>query len=361
MRWPNRRKRNMPRPKQVAVKVRLPFLGEIAGTWEPIQAERRAAWELYIELITRVTIVELRPGEGSVREALTSMYSVFGSTREILRKYGPEVAPRGAADAVTFGGLSVGVLNGALRPLLAKWHPALLAWEAQRPETVDPIRHERNWDQLPDLSRELATTRLALTDVAKVLADVAGAAYLLPPVPDPTPNSRGGGLLLSGDLGQRQPPAVLCRLHSGTKPFVPLDGAIMAASPAVDIASASADVRVARLGCSLRSVPCRRGPDRGCDAGSRPLSPRPSTRPARSAHPGRIRRAGRGRRSWPVGGCVRPASLPHTSRAPRHARYRVHRVDLGPGGDISGNWSMPWPAGSGRLCRAEVPSASAWA
>ncbi|MEU6559240.1 hypothetical protein [Nocardia nova] len=189
-----RRRRAVRRPKQVAVKLKLPFLGEVTGTWEPVQAERRAAWELYVELITRVTVVELRPGEGLVREALSSLYSIFGSTREILRKYGPELAPRGGADAVTFGFLSVAVLNGALRPLLAKWHPALAAWESRRPDDVDPVQHERDWDRLPALRSELATTRAALADLARVLADVAGAAYLLPDEPDGTTRQAGGGL-----------------------------------------------------------------------------------------------------------------------------------------------------------------------
>ncbi|WP_433662569.1 hypothetical protein ACQPW1_10695 [Nocardia sp. CA-128927] len=188
------RARRSLRPKQVAVKLRLPFVGEIAGTWEPAEAEREAAWELYVELITRVTVVELRPDEGLVREALTSVYSVFESTREILRKYGPAVAPRGRKETITFGVLAIGVLNGALRPLLTKWHPALAAWEAQRPDSVNPVQHERDWDQLPMVRNELSRTRASLAELAKILADVAGAAYLLPEAPndDGAPLQRGG-------------------------------------------------------------------------------------------------------------------------------------------------------------------------
>jgi hypothetical protein len=36
------------RPKQVQVKLAIPFLGEISGTWESDEPERRAAWELYV-------------------------------------------------------------------------------------------------------------------------------------------------------------------------------------------------------------------------------------------------------------------------------------------------------------------------
>ena len=72
-------------PKQIAVRLKLPFLGEISGTWEPGLAERDAAWELYIELITRVSVVDLGPDEGLVREALSSLYTLFGTTREDRR------------------------------------------------------------------------------------------------------------------------------------------------------------------------------------------------------------------------------------------------------------------------------------
>lgn len=182
-------------PKQIAVRLKLPFLGEISGTWEPGLAERDAAWELYIELITRVSVVDLGPDEGLVREALSSLYTLFGTTRDILRRHGPVVAPRSRQHDVTFGHVAIGVLNGALRPLLTKWHPALQAWEARREPDVDPFAHERAWERFDQLHADLATTRRTLAELAAVLADVAGAAYLLPDVPllkQPGENSGGG-------------------------------------------------------------------------------------------------------------------------------------------------------------------------
>lgn len=127
------------RPKQVQVKLAIPFIGEISGTWEPDEAERRAAWELYVELVTRVAVVQLGPAEGLLREALSSLREVFGITREILRRYGPAVAPKTAEQEISFGYLAVGVLNGALRPLLAVWHPTLAAYEATRPAGLSPV------------------------------------------------------------------------------------------------------------------------------------------------------------------------------------------------------------------------------
>ena len=77
--------------------------------------------------VTWIAVVQLGPAEGLLRE-------VFGLTREILRRYGPAVAPKTAEQEISFEYLAVGVLNGALRLLLAVWHPTLAAYEATRPK-----------------------------------------------------------------------------------------------------------------------------------------------------------------------------------------------------------------------------------
>src|SRR5438876_4543781 len=57
-----------------------------------IDVERRAAWKLYVELNTRIATQPLRPSEGLLREALSSLYAIFGITRDILKEAGPGVA-----------------------------------------------------------------------------------------------------------------------------------------------------------------------------------------------------------------------------------------------------------------------------
>ncbi|WP_187369575.1 hypothetical protein [Fodinicola acaciae] len=185
------RLRRVIRPRQVSVNITLPFVGGISGTWEPDLAESKAAWELYVELITRVAVVELAPGGGLLREALSSFYTLFDTSRGILRSYGPAVAPRSRQDAITFGSLSILVLNGAIRPLLTEWHPALQAWEATRADGVAPYDHEQAWPRAAELRARIEQTRQTLADLARVLADVAGAAYLLPEPNDPG-NPAGG-------------------------------------------------------------------------------------------------------------------------------------------------------------------------
>lgn len=167
---------------QVTVNVSLP-LGNgqgLFGTWKPDKDERDAAWEMYVELVTRATVVELQPGEGLLREALASYYSLFETTRRILRDHGPAVArPKGRnRNRLSFAEIAVGVLNGSVRPLLAKWHPLLQDYESQRPPLMSPMQHERSWTLEPELRSEINRVRKILILYADLLAKIANVPQL---------------------------------------------------------------------------------------------------------------------------------------------------------------------------------------
>ena len=100
-----------------SVTIKLPF-GIGGATIEIDQHQQRAAWALYVEMATRVTAEELEPGTGSAREALKSLYSLFETTRTVLREAGPGAA--NGPDSV--GPLAVRILNQGLRPFTPHWH-----------------------------------------------------------------------------------------------------------------------------------------------------------------------------------------------------------------------------------------------
>jgi hypothetical protein len=154
-------------------------VADLSGEWEPNDTERAAAWELYVELITRVSVVPLGASEGLLREALTSLYSVFATTREVLRKYGPDIAEPKPDGQFNFAFLAVTILNTGIRPLLARWHPDLKDWEDQRPTGISLVAHERAWPHAEALRVELDHTREALTDYAAALAVACGVPNLL--------------------------------------------------------------------------------------------------------------------------------------------------------------------------------------
>lgn len=172
----------MGRFTSVQVSLKLPYLIELQGTWEPDERERDAAWEMYVELVTRVATVGLGSYEGLLREALSSLYRLFGTTREILRKYGPAIARDRGEGRLSFGYLAVAVLNGTLRPLLARWHPLLVHYEGARPTDVSPFEWERRWEQSALLRYELEEARQSLLRYADLLAQVTGVQSLVVPV-----------------------------------------------------------------------------------------------------------------------------------------------------------------------------------
>ena len=118
--------------------VEIEWLG-LKGKWVADRAQQEASWQLYVELITRISLQPLKSGEGLLREGLSSLYSLFGETRKILKEHGPRVAKPLGGGTLSLGQIAVEVLNQRLRPLLAKWHPLLQAYENERPQSVSPL------------------------------------------------------------------------------------------------------------------------------------------------------------------------------------------------------------------------------
>lgn len=88
--------------------------GWLEAEFTPKDPDREAAWELYIELLTRITTQCLLPEHGDEKAALESVYAIFPQTREILRHRG--------SGCGEFAKLAIPVLNQIIRPFTAKWH-----------------------------------------------------------------------------------------------------------------------------------------------------------------------------------------------------------------------------------------------
>ena len=163
---------------ELEIKFTLPLLN-ISGRFTPNAAEKMASWELYVELITRISVAELKDNEGILREALNSLYAIFQVTRDILKKYGPEIATPRKEGEYSFGKLAVIILNHKLRPFLTKWHPLLQEYEAKRPPDVSIKEHEERWEKNDEMRKELKDLRKLLSEYAKILAQAAGVEFFL--------------------------------------------------------------------------------------------------------------------------------------------------------------------------------------
>jgi hypothetical protein len=77
-----------------------------------------------------VAVVPLRAEQGLVREALSSLYSLFATTREVLRRAGPQVAEPKPDGQDNLAFLAVAMLNLTLRPV---WRTGIPPWRRWRP------------------------------------------------------------------------------------------------------------------------------------------------------------------------------------------------------------------------------------
>jgi hypothetical protein len=134
------------------LKIQLGFLN---GEFEPRDPDRAAAWELYVELLTRITTQSLAPEDGDEKTTLDSVHAIFPLTREILRRQG--------AGCNEFAKLAIPVLNQIIRPFTAKWHRASLAGGFSAPERCREFRAE-----LADLQGLLRNYTQALAAMAEV-------------------------------------------------------------------------------------------------------------------------------------------------------------------------------------------------
>lgn len=94
-----------------SLKIKTPFL---EMEWNPKDEDREAAWELYIELLTRITTQPLAQEDGDEETALASIHSIFSLTRDVMKKKGRH--------CFEFTKIAIVVLNQVVRPFTAKWH-----------------------------------------------------------------------------------------------------------------------------------------------------------------------------------------------------------------------------------------------
>jgi hypothetical protein len=134
------------------LKIKLGFL---EGEFAPSDPDRAAAWELYIELLTRITTQYLAPEDGDEKVALDSVYALFPLTREILRRHGS-----GCAE---FAKLSIPVLNQVIRPFTSKWNRLALAGAFKDANHCLEFRSE-----LIPVQKLLRSYTRALSDMAQV-------------------------------------------------------------------------------------------------------------------------------------------------------------------------------------------------
>ena len=121
-------------------------------------ADQDAAWELYVEMLTRIVVQPLPYDMGDDKSALESVYTLFPITREILRRRG--------RSTVKFSMIAIPVLNQIVRPFTAKWH---------RESLTGAFNDD---DKCREFREELAALQDELRNYNRMLAEIAGVEDL---------------------------------------------------------------------------------------------------------------------------------------------------------------------------------------
>jgi hypothetical protein len=134
---------------------------ELAARLPPQRAQ--AGWRIFVEAATRISIQPLAPDTGLLREAMTSLHSLFNTARTELKALPPPMAAGGLEE------VTLDLINGTLRPFLAKWHPRLKRWESE-----NPGKPEGDWPEATQCRAELDILRRDADGVLRRLAKLVG-------------------------------------------------------------------------------------------------------------------------------------------------------------------------------------------
>lgn len=126
--------------------------------WNPSEPDKNAAWDLYIELLTRITTQRIDTEHGDEATALASVFSLFSTTRQIIKDNGK--------DCIEFTKIAVVILNQKIRPFTAKWHKVSVSGGFTEEETRQKFREE------------LSALQSVLSVYTQMLAEMAGVEDL---------------------------------------------------------------------------------------------------------------------------------------------------------------------------------------
>jgi hypothetical protein len=138
-----------------SLKIKASFL---EMEWKPQDEDKAAAWELYIELLTRIATQPLDEKHGDEKTALDSVFSLFAITRQVLKS--------NSRNCTEFTKIAVVVLNQVIRPFTAKWHRL----------SLQGAFADENMQR--DFRTDIAQLQTVLKKYTKMLADMAGVEDL---------------------------------------------------------------------------------------------------------------------------------------------------------------------------------------
>lgn len=153
-------------------------LGIVKLSAELSDLDRQCAWELYVELSTRVGVVgkrddpECKNFEGELYiESLQSLYTFFQETRKIMREF--PVGKLGNNSDDHLGILMNRVISDVLRPFLEKWQVKIRHWwECNKSEETPPLELQSKFPDIEEFLSDWSSVRFIMKGLQNKLVEV---------------------------------------------------------------------------------------------------------------------------------------------------------------------------------------------
>lgn len=126
----------------------------LAMEFRPREEDKMAAWQLYVELLTRIAPRFPNKEYSDEKAELESINSILDITREILRSH--------SRDSMEFAKIAILAMNQVVRPFTSKWNP----------RSVEGAFAGSDGRRL--FGEELSVLTATLRKIARMLADMVG-------------------------------------------------------------------------------------------------------------------------------------------------------------------------------------------
>lgn len=153
-------------------------LGIVTLGAELSDEDRQCSWELYTELVTRISVVgkkddeECQAFEGELYiESLSSLYRFFQEARLIMRKFPVGKIEQNEQDHL--GVMLSRIMSDVLRPFLEKWQVDFRHWwEFESDQSVPPMERQASYPRLEEFLADWSSVRWLMKRLSTELRDV---------------------------------------------------------------------------------------------------------------------------------------------------------------------------------------------
>lgn len=161
------------------VKVRIKLGGVGNAEFAPNEEDIQIAHQLWTELTTRKTAIEIIPDQDVIVEVYDSWYELFKKTRELIAAIpAHSVQVESTKELIR---ISTETLNKGLRPHLTKWQAKYRNWYKHQEENLkemSPQELQRKYPEYDELMEDMKRVNIELIEYANQLKKIVQAEQI---------------------------------------------------------------------------------------------------------------------------------------------------------------------------------------